>query len=463
MTLFRNTTIICFLSLLLIACNSRAEDSDQASSNQNSADPRTTLSAESTLPPPPTLTPAPTVDPAVLHLAGTYRFHPEEDESTADYMLVLYEDGTALLEEQPIGSDMLVVDASGHWYPAADGESIIFDIDTIREQPAQQDELIHITFYDGIPAVTNVLVNEQFVHLENGIFTLGAGDTGELVAALDQRLAAIDYLGFDAAVDNQFDEETRQAVVAFQASQGLVPNGVVDAETWILLDNPQPPVATPTPAPTPGIVVDVPDLSALPTHNENGNPIVYLTFDDGPFPENTGELLDVLDQYGAKATFFNIGKNVVTWPDLVRRAVSGGHYVADHTWDHMELQGMDAAQFQQEVGRTRDAILDAAGDLMTLDRNVRYIRPPYGSTDANSQQFANEQGFAFVLWDIDPQDWRRPGADVIVNHVLEHVYPGAIVLSHDGGGDRSQTIEAYRTILPTLQEQGYVFNTIYLP
>ncbi len=68
-----------------------------------------------------------------------------------------------------------------------------------------------------------------------------------------------------------------------------------------------------------------------------------------------------------------------------------------------------------------------------------------------------------VLWNVDPQDWRRPGADVIATHVVSHAYPGAIILSHDGGGDRSQTIEAYRTILPQLQQQGYEFRTIFLP
>jgi peptidoglycan/xylan/chitin deacetylase (PgdA/CDA1 family) len=173
--------------------------------------------------------------------------------------------------------------------------------------------------------------------------------------------------------------------------------------------------------------------------------------------------LELLDQYQAQVTFFNIGKNVVTWPEVVRDVAIAGHYIADHTWDHANLEGMPAEQFIQEADKTRQAILEAAGDLFTLDRNVRYLRPPYGATDNDTYVYAAQQGFAVVLWTIDPQDWRNPGAEVIANHIIENVYPGAIILSHDGGGDRSQTIEAYRMALPALQEKGYVFYTIFLP
>jgi peptidoglycan/xylan/chitin deacetylase (PgdA/CDA1 family) len=93
---------------------------------------------------------------------------------------------------------------------------------------------------------------------------------------------------------------------------------------------------------------------------------------------------------------------------------------------------------------------------------VKYLRPPYGATDQNTLSYADALGYAVVLWDIDPQDWRRPGADVIANHIISSVYPGAIVLSHDGGGDRTQTVEAYRTVLAQLSSQGYVFRNIFV-
>jgi peptidoglycan/xylan/chitin deacetylase (PgdA/CDA1 family) len=124
---------------------------------------------------------------------------------------------------------------------------------------------------------------------------------------------------------------------------------------------------------------------------------------------------------------------------------------------------MSAEQFVTEANRTRDALLDVAGDLFELDRNVRYLRPPYGAVDANTRQYATQQGYATVLWTIDPQDWRRPGAEAIANHLIEHMSPGAIVLWHNGGGDRSQTIAAYAIAFPALHEQGYVFRTVFLP
>jgi peptidoglycan/xylan/chitin deacetylase (PgdA/CDA1 family)/heat shock protein HslJ len=403
----------------------------------------------------------PTADPAVLHLAGTYRFHPGVAEENFDYILILNQDGTAELDEVPVGSENISQqDAAGTWHPTDDGQGIIFDIQTILGQAAQNEEFIHFTFLDNLPIVSEISVNDQFVHLEDGVFTLGSGDTGPLVGELNRRLAALEYLGFTDPMDDTYGEETRQAVMSFQASQGLPASGVLDARTWVLLDNPQPPLPTPTPAEP---ITGVPNIDDLPAETEDGRPIVYLTFDDGPDPNNTPQLLDLLDQHQALVTFFNVGNEVETWPDLVRDSATRGHYIADHTWDHHSLEGMTAEQFIQEADRTRDAIIAAAGDLFTLDRNVRYLRPPYGATDANTFQYAFQEGFAIVLWTIDPQDWRRPGADVIANHVLEHVYPGAIILSHDGGGDRSQTIEAYRSILPALQEQGYVFRTIFFP
>jgi peptidoglycan/xylan/chitin deacetylase (PgdA/CDA1 family) len=91
------------------------------------------------------------------------------------------------------------------------------------------------------------------------------------------------------------------------------------------------------------------------------------------------------------------------------------------------------------------------------------LRPPYGATDANTRQYAADAGYAVVLWDIDPQDWRRPGAKVIADHVVREAYPGAIVLMHDGGGDRAQSVAALETILRELSQKGYVFRNVYVP
>jgi peptidoglycan/xylan/chitin deacetylase (PgdA/CDA1 family) len=410
----------------------------------------------------PTSTPTPAVEIAAVDaLAGSYRFHPAVGGADFDYILVLNPDGSAELDELPIGAENISQqDAAGQWSISEDGQGVIFDIQTILGQPAQNEEFIHFDFFNGLPVVSEIEVGDQFVPLENGMFTFGSGDTGPLVGELNRKLAALDYLGFADLGNDTYGEDTRRAVMNFQLSQGLPGSGVLDAQTWVLLDNPQPPQPTPIPAEP---ITGVPNIADLPAQTEDGKNIVYLTFDDGPDPEYTPKLLELLDQYQAQATFFNIGKNVVTWPDVVREAATAGHYIADHTWDHANLEGMSAEQFIEEAGRTRDAILEAAGDLFTLDRNVRYLRPPYGAANNDTYVYAVQQGFAIVLWSIDPQDWRNPGAEVIANHILENVYPGAIVLSHDGGGDRSQTIEAYRMALPALQEKGYVFYTIFLP
>ena len=189
-------------------------------------------------------------------------------------------------------------------------------------------------------------------------------------------------------------------------------------------------------------------------------------YDDGPNASGpdggyTEEMLALLKQYNAHATFFNVGKSVNAWPDVVRAVVSAGHYVANHTWDHSALAGLTKEEFVAEAERTKQAIIQAAGDLFTLDKDVRYLRPPYGSTDANTRQYAADLGYATVLWDVDPQDWRRPGTEAIGDHVLSHVFPGAIVLMHDGGGDRSQSVAALEIILRELSAKGYRFYNIF--
>ena len=406
----------------------------------------------------PTAIPIPTLDPAYATLAGTYRFHADRDAITADYFFTLNPDGTATLTEAPIGNDAPNTTASGQWY-VTNGTAVVMEFTHIDGQIVEQDAIVRVTFTDGFPVIDSIEIDGEFVHLENNSFTVGVGDQNDLVDEINRRLSTIPTLNFTPPNSNLYGEPTRQAVVTFQEVNGLVPTGVVDLETWVLLGNPPIVAATPTPQPVVP-VTGVPDLSKLPTHDEAGNPILYLTFDDGPQPGSTLALLDVLDQNNAKATFFNVGTNVEAYPDLVREYVSRGHYAANHTWDHTSLEAMTKEQFVDEVGRTNQAIITIAGDLFSLDGNVRYVRPPYGATDDATYTYATQAGMAVTLWTIDPQDWRRPGTEAIANHVVSHAYPGAIVLSHDGGGDRTQTVDAYAIALPQLQAQGYVFYTI---
>ncbi len=325
-------------------------------------------------------------------------------------------------------------------------------------------ERLVFAFEDGFLVAVEY---DRMTYGEAGLrFTIGSSDINPSVAALQLRLAQLGFLDeLLIAQTGLFDEATRQAVVAFQQSQGLTPTGIVDPATWSALLNPRPP-ATPTPLPLPPTppapIVSpggTPDLNQLPSYTPEGSPILYLTFDDGPSPY-TPQVLDLLAEFNAKATFFVIGDQAQARPDLIRAAAAAGHYIANHTLDHADLTTLGYDGFFREVERTREILLAAAGDLFTLDRDVHYLRPPYGATDAFTRQYAADLGYAVVLWTVDPQDWRRPGAEQIAAHIIAHAGPGSIVLMHDGGGDRSQTVAALRTVLETFSAQGYIFRTI---
>jgi peptidoglycan/xylan/chitin deacetylase (PgdA/CDA1 family) len=410
--------------------------------------------------------PADTAASAEASVAGRYRLKApdyEEDYDQAiaeDYYLVLNEDGTAQFEAEQIDSGEVSVIARGTW--KLDGQGAIIEVTELSGEPLASPQIIRYEYVDGFPVATEYAAEGELYNLEQTEFTIGAGERHPLVRELHRRLAAIDYLGFTDPGDDLYTEETRKAVVAFQESQGLYPNGEVNPATWVLLANPQPPLPTPTPLPAEGAIPPgVPDIANRPTQTDDGKPIVYLTFDDGP-SGFTQQMLDVLARYDAEGTFFVLGKQAKAKPDLIRAEAQGGNYVANHTYSHPSLEGMSKADFIQEVEDTKQIILDIAGDLFTLDEDVRYLRPPYGATDANTRKYAAEHGYAVVLWDVDPQDWRRPGAKVIADHVIRSVYPGAIVLMHDGGGDRAQSVQALETILRELSAQGYAFHNIFI-
>jgi peptidoglycan/xylan/chitin deacetylase (PgdA/CDA1 family) len=427
------------------------------------AAPEPTPTAEEAPAPPLETAASPAVSVASRYRLKAPDYEEDYDQAIAeDYYLVLNEDGTAQFEAEQIASGEVTVIARGTW--KLDGNGAIIEVTELSGEPLVSPQIIRYEYRDGFPVATEYAAEGELYNLKETEFTIGAGERHPLVQELHRRLAAIDYLGFADPGDDLFTEETRKAVVAFQESQGLYPNGEVNPATWVLLANPQPPLPTPTPLPPPAegaIPSGVPDIGNRPTHTPDGKPIVYLTFDDGP-SGFTQQMLDVLARYDAEGTFFVLGKQAQAKPDLIRAEAQGGHYVANHTYSHSSLEGISEADFIQEIENTRQAILDAALDLFTLDKDVRYLRPPYGATDANTRQYAAEQGYAVVLWDIDPQDWRRPGAKVVADHVIRSVYPGAIVLMHDGGGDRAQTVQALETVLRELSAQGYAFRNIFI-
>ena len=191
-----------------------------------------------------------------------------------------------------------------------------------------------------------------------------------------------------------------------------------------------------------------------PLENAAGQPILYFTFDDGPYSPETEKVLDVLQRNNAEATFFVIGQQVVWDPELTQQETLGEHSVQNHTYSHTALDTLERGAFYQEVEQTQIAVQQATGILPTC------LRPPYGATDGTTIQQADELGLDIVLWTIDTQDWTRPGTEALVEYILDNAYPGAILLMHDGGGERSQTIAALEQVLPQLAAQGYVFERL---
>ncbi|HET6813692.1 MAG TPA: polysaccharide deacetylase family protein, partial [Actinomycetota bacterium] len=182
--------------------------------------------------------------------------------------------------------------------------------------------------------------------------------------------------------------------------------------------------------------------------------VVYLTFDDGPAPAWTPRVLELLASYRARATFFVLGRSAAAYPDLVRQEFAAGHGVGNHTWSHRRLTGLTGGQLAAEVGATSAAIQRATG------APVRCLRPPYAVVDAASADRVRALGLRLVLWDIDTYDWRGPGAGVIAGRVLGRVRSGDVVLMHDGGGDRGQTLAALEQVLATLSAKGFRFGAL---
>ena len=202
----------------------------------------------------------------------------------------------------------------------------------------------------------------------------------------------------------------------------------------------------------------VTSLGQIPGSTASPGPrTVALTFDDGPTPEYTRQILDILDQYQVKATFFLLGQQVARNPDLAREIVRRGHSIANHTWDHPALNKLSAGRIDSEISRTDTVIQQATGLRPTC------VRPPYGAINQTVISRINGSFHNAVDWNVDPLDWKKPGAAAIVNRVLSGVRPNSIVLMHDGGGDRSETVAALPYVISALRSRGYSFSSICAP
>ncbi|MBI5232282.1 MAG: polysaccharide deacetylase family protein [Coriobacteriales bacterium] len=183
--------------------------------------------------------------------------------------------------------------------------------------------------------------------------------------------------------------------------------------------------------------------------------VVALTFDDGPWPKTTDQVLRILDKYDIKATFFMIGARARVMPGMARRVARKGHTVANHTLSHRLLgREKSLTVIKNQINGGQVAIERATGV------DAEWFRPPGGSIDTRSKKAVRQAGLQVVMWDVDSNDWRKPGSAAIANNVIKNSSPGAVILMHDGGGDRSQTVAALPKIIKGLKKRGYSFVTL---
>lgn len=226
------------------------------------------------------------------------------------------------------------------------------------------------------------------------------------------------------------------------------------------------PSSSPSPSPVPSASPSVPPTPSPtrtapkppnPLMTRTGSSGVALTFDDGPQGEWTPRILDELKARGVKATFCVIGSQVAAHADLIRRIVDEGHTLCNHSWNH-----------EFGLGKWSDAAIRA--NLLKTDNAIHavvpgvpipYFRQPGGNWTSAIHRVVKQLGMKSLGWDVDPWDWDKPGAGAIVKRVVSHTRSGSVILLHDGGGDRSQTLAALRQIIPMLLQRK--FKLIPLP
>ena len=180
---------------------------------------------------------------------------------------------------------------------------------------------------------------------------------------------------------------------------------------------------------------------------------IVLTFDDGPHPKQTRQILDVLDRYDIKATFFVIGVNVKNYPGIVAEVQARGHEVANHTTTHSHAARLDARALRNEIVECEDEVYKQIGKRCTL------FRPPEGAMNDSMRQVVRDLGYTSVLWTLDTRDWAHTPPDKISDYIIQNAKNGDIILMHDYIGANSPTVQALETFIPILLDRGFTFVT----
>ncbi|MBE6575928.1 MAG: polysaccharide deacetylase family protein [Ruminococcaceae bacterium] len=193
------------------------------------------------------------------------------------------------------------------------------------------------------------------------------------------------------------------------------------------------------------------DSSIVFHSHVNGEDKIAITFDDGPHPRYTPQILSILEEFGVRATFFVVGENVEYYPDLIGRILAAGHEIGNHTYDHGRMPRQTVEQMKKEILRTEGAVYELS------DYRTKVLRPPEGMLNDSVIEAARALDYRVVLWNIDTRDWDHTPPEKIAEQILAQVQSGDIILMHDYIGRNSPTPEALRLVLPELLRRGYRF------
>lgn len=181
---------------------------------------------------------------------------------------------------------------------------------------------------------------------------------------------------------------------------------------------------------------------------------IALTFDDGPHPKWTAEILDILEEYNIKTTFFVIGKNAELYPDIVKREIDEGHEIGNHSYSHIFLNKRENETIENELSTVSSMISDS------YNTEISIIRPPGGLFDKNLEKYALANNCSIVLWSVDTLDWKHSSPESIIENILSNTSSGDIILMHDFISGSSPTPEVLRSVIPVLIERGFEFVTV---
>ena len=187
---------------------------------------------------------------------------------------------------------------------------------------------------------------------------------------------------------------------------------------------------------------------------DDGPMTIALTIDDGPSPVYTPQILQILQKYHVTASFSMVGENVTYYPGVARDVADAGHVIVNHTWDHANLATLSQSRVRAEIANASDAIHTAVGRAPTI------FRAPYGAWSRPTLEYCASENLMPLDWSVDPQDWARPGVSKIVSNIMKNTQTGSIILEHDGGGNRAETVAALKIAIPRLLDEGYHFKAV---